>query len=114
MKQGVKDVQENQTTVEKYEKIFKKSSETKSRRDEESIRKCGTIRDRRVKDVQQGVFNVAYVGQGVKDVEQKGTRVEKIERKKERQREEETKKYQQIWKTWRKCVGGVTTGVKRV
>ena len=48
MEQGVKDVQENQTTVEKYEKIFKKSSETKSRRDEESIRKCGTIRDRRV------------------------------------------------------------------
>ena len=55
-------------------------------------------------------------------MEQKGTRVEKIEknfkksseRKKERQSQEETKKYQQIWKTWRECVGGVTTGVKRV
>ena len=33
-----------------------------------------------MKDVQQGVFNVAYVGQGVKDVQQKGTRVEKIEK----------------------------------
>ena len=44
MEQGVKDVQENQTTVEKYEKIFKKSSERKKvRQSQEETRKVSAM-----------------------------------------------------------------------
>ena len=40
MEQGVKDVQENQTTVEKFENIFKNSSERKKvRQSQEETRK---------------------------------------------------------------------------
>ena len=72
MEQGVKDVQENQTTVEKFENIFRNSSERKKvRQSQEEARKesakvvvyvtyvCRTCNN--VKDVCKTCNNVADV-----------------------------------------------------
>ena len=65
-------MEQNRTTVEKN---FKNSSETRSGRDEERIRKCGCIRGVRVCRMCSNVAyvcstcnNVADVEEGVKDV----------------------------------------------
>ena len=63
-----------------------------------------------MKDVQQGVFNVAYVGQGVKDVQQKGTRVEKIEKnfkKTSERKKDKVRKRRRSSLTWWTCGGRV-------
>ncbi len=59
MEQGVKDVQENQTTVEKFEKIYKNSSERKKvRQSEEATRKVFTDIEQDVADVCRTCNNV--------------------------------------------------------
>ena len=80
-------MEQNRTTVEKFEKNFKNSSETRSGRDEERIRKCGCIRGVRVCRMCSNVAyvcstcnNVADVEQGVKNVQQNQTTVKSLKR----------------------------------